>query len=118
MKKLKDITVNLKGVDQETVDNLINFASAFANEYDVFVTDPGYDLVAEEGDKIMATTSDETPLYPTPAKDAPHVEAKASVDSGSAVVHFYGLSEHQATLLRRNRLQDFLYTLTEGGTPA
>lgn len=111
MKKLKDVTLNLRAVDQVTITNLFVMAQRLDGEFDLWVTDPGYDLVGEESE---ATEESDIKID----QDAPHVEAKASVDGGSAVVHFYGLSEYQATLLRQNRLQDFLYTLTEGGTPA
>lgn len=57
MKKLKDVTLTLKGVDGMAINHLYDLAGEYSNEFHLSVTDPGYDLVPE-------TEGDTQPYYP------------------------------------------------------
>jgi hypothetical protein len=54
MKKLKDVTLNLKAVDSDVIAHLFDFGRYNAEEFDLFVTDAGYDLVRDDEKKGLA----------------------------------------------------------------
>lgn len=55
MKQLKDVTLNLKGVSDDTIHSLFDLAQAHNVDFDIWVTDGGYDLVAEDSNEEMDT---------------------------------------------------------------
>lgn len=58
MKVLKDVTVSLKAVDQRTINRLFGLAVQEGKEFDIFVTENGYDLVPDEGPMLSVPVFD------------------------------------------------------------